>query len=446
MSADRAAPPAVPGTGWALDALLDDPGTTTLVCAGSGGVGKTTTAAAIAVRAAERGRGVVVLTVDPSQRLAQALGVAAGQAQPQPVPGVDTSRGGSLHAAVLDARAVLDGLVDDSLPPERAATLRENAVYASVASSFSGTQEYMAMERVGQLRSQARSGRAPWDLVVVDTPPSRSALDFIDAPARLGRFLDGRFVALLRRGTSRGLAGAVSSRVRGSVIAAMDRVLGAHLLADVQELVAGLDVVFGSFQERAKATSAALAARGSAFVVVTAAEDDALAESAFLLERLASSDLPTAALVVNRAAGVVPSLRGLSADAARDAARRLRQQRGAPDGGARGDGGAGGDGAGAEGAGAGAEGAGTLGDGAPGEGGVADGGLADAAGAAAEDAAALLGVHADLAQTAGAERARVEALLAGHDGVAVAMVPVRSGDVHDLATLREVGEDLARTS
>ncbi len=391
--------------GWALDALLDDPATTTLVCAGSGGVGKTTTAAAIAVRAAERGRGVVVLTVDPSQRLAQALGVAAGEAEPQPVPGVDTSRGGSLHAAVLDARAVLDGLVDASLPPDQAATLRKNPVYASVASSFSGTQEYMAMERVGQLRAQARSGRAPWDLVVVDTPPSRSALDFIDAPARLGRFLDGRFVALLRRGAGKGLAGAVSARVRGTVIAAMDRVLGAHLLSDVQELVAGLDVVFGSFQERARATSAALASSGSAFVVVTAAEDDALAESAFLLDRLASSELPTAALVVNRAAGVAPALRSLDAGRAREAADRLERR-------------------------------------APGE--QTDGD--DEAVGAVADAAVLLGVHADLALTAAIERGRVEALLAGHGAVAVAMVPVRSGDVHDLVTLREVGEDLARTS
>ncbi len=397
--------------GWALDALLDDPATTTLVCAGSGGVGKTTTAAAIAVRAAERGRGVVVLTVDPSQRLAQALGVAAGQAEPQPVPGVDTSRGGSLHAAVLDARAVLDGLVDASLPPDRAATLRRNPVYASVASSFSGTQEYMAMERVGQLRAQARSGRAPWDLVVVDTPPSRSALDFIDAPSRLGRFLDGRFVALLRRGATKGIAGAVSSRVRGTVIAAMDRVLGAHLLSDVQELVAGLDVVFGSFQERAKATSAALASTGSAFIVVTAAEDDALAESAFLLDRLASSELPTAALVVNRAAGVAPALRSLGAERAREAALRLEQ--------------------------IGADGGTTA------AGQVEEG---DDGADAAADAAVLLAVHADLALTAAAERGRVQALLAEHGSVAVAMVPVRSGDVHDLVTLREVGEDLARTA
>ncbi len=385
------------GAGWALDALLDDPSTTTLVCVGSGGVGKTTTAAAIALRAAERGRGVVVLTVDPSQRLAQALGVAAGQASPQPVPGVDTARGGSLRAAVLDARAVLDGLVDASLAPDRAAALRENPVYASVASSFSGTQEYMAMERVGQLRAQARSSHAPWDLVVVDTPPSRSALDFIDAPARLGRFLDGRFVALLRRGTGKGLAGAVSSRVRGTVISAMDRVLGAHLLADVQELVAGLDVVFGSFQERARATSAALAAPGSAFVVVTAAEDDALAESAFLLDRLAGSELPTAALVVNRAAGVAPALRSLEAERARQVA-------------------------------------------------VALGTRVDDGDEAAADAAVLLEVHADLAQTAAAERSRVERLLSAHVGVDVAMVPVRSGDVHDLVTLREVGADLARTS
>ena len=376
---------------WDLDALLDDPATTTIVCAGSGGVGKTTTAAALALRAADRGRGVVVLTVDPSRRLAQVLGVDPDVADvPHPVAGVAPG-GGSLHAAVLDARAVLDAMVDDALEPERAAALRANPVYASVASSFSGTQEYMAMERVGQLRAAATGGDAPWDLVVVDTPPSRSALDFIDAPARLGRFLDGRLVRLLRRSGSGGWSAGLANRVTGGVTSAMDKVLGANLLSDVQQLVSGLDVVFGGFQERARATSAALAAQGSSFVVVTAAEDDALAESAFLLTRLARDDLPTAALVVNRAAVAPPVLRPISAGAALSAAAAL-------------------------------------------EGGQEPAGRA---------AGALLRVHADVAAAAADEQARVLRVLADHPGVAVALVPERAGDVSELGALRAVAADLA---
>ena len=413
-----AAAPANPA--WDLDALLDDPATTTIVCAGSGGVGKTTTAAALALRAADRGRGVVVLTVDPSRRLAQVLGVDPEVAgEPHPVAGV-AAGGGSLHAAVLDARAVLDAMVEQALEPERAAALRANPVYASVASSFSGTQEYMAMERVGQLRAAATGGDAPWDLVVVDTPPSRSALDFIDAPARLGRFVDGRFVRLLRRSGGGGRTAGLASRLTGGVSAAMDKVLGATLLSDVQQLVGGLDVVFGGFQERARATSAALAAQGSAFVVVTAAEDDALAESAFLLTRLARDGLPTAALVVNRAAVAPAVLRPVSAGAALAAAAALQR----PDATAGPD-----DAPGADLA---------LGpDDAPGP--------DDASGVRPDrrTAAALLRVHADVAAAASDERARVLAVLAEHPGVAVALVPERGSDVHELDALRAVAADLA---
>ncbi len=387
-----------PVPGWDLDALLDDAATRTLLCCGSGGVGKTTTAAALAVRAAERGRHVVVLTVDPSRRLAQALGLDADDAtEPREVPGVDTTAGGSLRAAVLDARATLDAMVDAALPPRQAAELRANPVYTSVAGSFSGTQEYMAMERLGQLHraGEAAGGAAGgWDLVVVDTPPSRSALDFIDAPARLGRFLDGRLVTFLRRPASPrqglgGLPGAVAGRLTGGLAAVMDRVLGARLLRDVQALVQGLDVVFGGFQERARVTSAALAAPGSAFVLVTAAEPDALAESRFLLDRLARDSLPTAALVVGRATVVPPALAGLdAADADR---------------------------------------------------------AADAADAAGEgEVAALLRLHAQVARTSASERARVAALLEQRPAVAVALAPARPGDVHDVATLRAVGADLAR--
>ena len=378
---------------WDLDALLDDRGTEIVVCCGSGGVGKTTTAAAVALRAAERGRRVAVLTVDPARRLAQALGVPAGGPEaggPRAVPGVDAAAGGSLDALVLDVRRTLDQLVDAAVSPERAAAIRANPVYESVASSFSGTQEYMAMERLGQLRAAARAGEAPWDLLVVDTPPSRSALDFLDAPQRLSAFLDGRFVRLLSAPARRG--GRASARVVGAVAgglaAAMDRILGARLLRDVEALVSSLDAVFGGFRTRAEATYAALADERTAFVVVAAPEPDPLAEASYFVERLRAEGLRLAALVVNRAA--VP-VAGMGPDAAREAAGRLPA-------------------------------------GAPG----------------ASGAAAALALQAEVAERAAREVELVEQVLTGGGaGLAVAVVPARGGDVSDLAALREVGADLA---
>jgi len=173
-----------------LAAILGDPGVGVVVCCGAGGVGKTTTAAALALYAAERGRRVVVLTIDPARRLAQSMGLTELDNTPRPVAGVDTSAGGSLDAMMLDMKRTFDEVVLTHADPEKAREILDNPVYQAVSSSFAGTQEYMAMERLGQLRQQA-GAEGTWDLIVVDTPPSRSALDFLDAPARLGSFLDG---------------------------------------------------------------------------------------------------------------------------------------------------------------------------------------------------------------------------------------------------------------
>ena len=177
-----------------VDAMLDDRGIRVLVCCGSGGVGKTTTAAALALRAAERGRSVVVLTIDPARRLAQSLGLTELDNDPRPVLGVDGS--GSLDAMMLDMKRTFDEFVESNSDPERAATIIANPFYQSLSSSFAGTQEYMAMEKLGQLRARSEA-EDRWDLIIVDTPPSRSALDFLDAPRRLGSFLDGRFLRIL---------------------------------------------------------------------------------------------------------------------------------------------------------------------------------------------------------------------------------------------------------
>ena len=149
-----------------------------------------------ALRAAEAGRRVVVLTIDPARRLAQSLGLTELDNTPRPVAGVGDEAGGSLHAMMLDMKRTFDEVVEAHSTPDKAAQILANPFYQSVSSSFAGTQEYMAMEKLGQLRAEAER-EGTWDLIVVDTPPSRSALDFLDAPKRLGSFLDGRFIRLL---------------------------------------------------------------------------------------------------------------------------------------------------------------------------------------------------------------------------------------------------------
>ena len=169
-----------------MKSILTDKSNRVVVCCGAGGVGKTTTAAAMAVRAAEYGRTVVVLTIDPAKRLAQALGIQELGNEPQRVP-LAPEVSGELHAMMLDMRRTFDEMVIEHSGPERAQAILDNQFYQTVATSLAGTQEYMAMEKLGQLLGQDR-----WDLVVVDTPPSRNALDFLDAPKRLGSFMDGR--------------------------------------------------------------------------------------------------------------------------------------------------------------------------------------------------------------------------------------------------------------
>src|SRR3954452_17357582 len=172
-----------------LDALLDS--ASILVCCGAGGVGKTTTSAALALRAAERGRRVCVLTIDPARRLAQSMGLTELDNTPRAVADVDAAAGGSLDAMMLDMKRTFDDIVLSHADPQRAQQILANPFYVSLSSSFAGTQEYMAREKLAQ-RKQAGA----WALIVLAPPPSRSALDFRDAPQRLGRFLGGRMIRL----------------------------------------------------------------------------------------------------------------------------------------------------------------------------------------------------------------------------------------------------------
>ena len=303
-----------------VDALLDDPDTGIVVCCGSGGVGKTTTSAALALRAAERGRRVVVLTIDPARRLAQSMGIEQLDNTPRPVPGIEPAAGGTLDAMMLDMKRTFDEVVESQASPEKARQILENPFYVALSSSFAGTQEYMAMEKLGQLHREARA-EGTYDLIVVDTPPSRSALDFLDAPERLSSFLDGRLIRLLvapARGPARLMTAGLSV-----VTNALGKILGGQMLRDVQTFVTALDTLFGSFRQRAEKTFALLQADGTAFLVVAAPEPDAMREAAYFVDRLTDDDMPLAGLVVNR---VSPRpLAALSAEEAIAAADRLER-------------------------------------------------------------------------------------------------------------------------
>jgi anion-transporting ArsA/GET3 family ATPase len=276
-----------------VPSLVRDPATRVVVTCGSGGVGKTTTAAAMAMLGAESGRRTVVLTIDPARRLAQSMGLVALDNTPRPVGGVK----GDLSAMMLDMKRTFDDVVVAHSTPERAAQIFANPFYQALSSSFAGTQEYMAMEKLGQL-----VGANEWDLIVVDTPPSRSALDFLDAPNRLSRFLDGRMIRLLTapaRAGGKAYVRVVTASV-GAVARAVTRIVGGELLSDLSAFVSALESMFGGFRERAQHTYDLLKAPGTAFVVVASPEPDALREASYFVDRLSVDHMPLAGLVVNR--------------------------------------------------------------------------------------------------------------------------------------------------
>ncbi|MFF8942560.1 ArsA family ATPase [Streptomyces sp. NPDC014864] len=434
-----------------VDPLLDDPGTRIVVCCGSGGVGKTTTAAALGLRAAERGRKVVVLTIDPARRLAQSMGIDSLDNVPRRVKG--TEGDGELHAMMLDMKRTFDEVVEGHADPERAAAILANPFYQSLSAGFAGTQEYMAMEKLGQLRAKDE-----WDLIVVDTPPSRSALDFLDAPKRLGSFLDGRLIRLLTAPAKLGgRAGMKFLNVGMSMMTGtLGKLLGGQLLKDVQTFVAAMDTTFGGFRTRADATYKLLQAPGTAFLVVAAPERDALREAAYFVERLAAERMPLAGLVLNRVHG--SGAERLSAERALAAAENLEERRIVD----QGDGKAGlrnspdtygssdapvSDVSGASGAPAPGDGSPT----GPERSGTGSSQTEPAPGTESADpersvdqlTAGLLRLHADRMQLLSRERRTRDRFTALHPEVAVAEVAALPGDVHDLSGLRDIGNRLA---
>ncbi|MFH9227230.1 ArsA family ATPase [Streptomyces lydicus] len=422
-----------------VDALIDDPRTRIVVCCGSGGVGKTTTAAALGVRAAERGRKVVVLTIDPARRLAQSMGISELDNVPRRVKDVDEAAGGELHAMMLDMKRTFDEIVEGHADADRARAILENPFYQSLSAGFAGTQEYMAMEKLGQLRASDE-----WDLIIVDTPPSRSALDFLDAPKRLGSFLDGKFIRVLMAPAKvGGRAGMKFLNVGMSMMTGtLSKLMGGQLLRDVQTFVAAMDTMFGGFRTRADATYRLLQAPGTAFLVVAAPERDALREAAYFVERLAAEQMPLAGLVLNRVHG--SGAAQLSAERALAAAEALTDGL-SEDGAADGD-------AGTDRAENNLEATGIVDlDGGNAGAGTA-GGLSPAAAAehpaptsasAAQLAAGLLRLHAERMQVLARERRTRDRFTALHPEVPVTEVGALPGDVHDLTGLREIGDRLA---
>jgi anion-transporting ArsA/GET3 family ATPase len=366
-----------------IDGLLDNPDTKVIVCCGSGGVGKTTTAAALAVRAAERGRRTVVLTIDPARRLAQSLGLRELGNQPKPVKVAGFEPSGELWAMMLDMRRTFDDMVLNTAGHDRAQQILSNPFYKTISTSFSGTQEYMAMEKLGQLVATGK-----WDLIVVDTPPSRSALDFLDAPQRLSTVLDGRIIRMLSAPARAGGLGIrkIVGAGFGLFAKAVSTIIGGQLLTDASAFVQAFDSMFGGFRERAGKTYTLLRSPGTAFLVVASPEPDALREASYFVERLAADGMPLAGLVVNRTHPVIASVPPAKALATADELDK------------------------------------------------AEGG---------ELAAAVLRLHTDRVAVAKREKRLLARFTKAHPSVALVGVPALPADVHDLDGLREISLRLA---
>jgi anion-transporting ArsA/GET3 family ATPase len=386
----RGVPPAVVHQAPSMDlaALIADQETRIVVCCGAGGVGKTTTSAALALAAAEAGRTVVVLTIDPARRLAQSLGLQELDNEPRRVhipESAATGAEGELHAMMLDMKRTFDDVVVAHSTPDRAEQILANPFYQSLSSSFAGTQEYMAMEKLGQLRASEQ-----WDLIIVDTPPSRSALDFLDAPNRMSRFLDGTMIRLLTAPARAG--GRMGMRVVGAGFSVFSRIiskiLGGQLLRDISAFVSALDTMFGGFRERATATYELLRRPGTWFVVVATPEPDALREASYFVDRLEAEGMPLAGLVLNRTHP--PATTVLSATRAEGAAEEVLE---------------------------------SGGPGAP-------------------LAAAALRVHAERMTVAAREQHLADRFTSAHPEVALRTVPAAAGDVHDIDGLRTMAGEL----
>ncbi len=267
-----------------------------LICAGSGGVGKTTTAAAIGLGLAARGARVAVLTIDPARRLAQSLGLEelgneAHRVEPERFAAAGVEVRGELWAMMLDAKRTFDELIDRYAADEAARDrLLDNRIYQEISNAVSGSQEYMAMEKLGELHAEDR-----FDVLVLDTPPTRNALDFLDAPSRLAKFVDSRALGVFLRP-----GGRLLGRGSGLFFSALKRITGVDVMEDISEFFQAFGDMAQGFAERAKRVNALLASPETAFLLVTTPAPDAVEEALFFRSRLTERGMRLAGLVVNR--------------------------------------------------------------------------------------------------------------------------------------------------
>lgn len=270
-----------------------------IVC-GSGGVGKTTVAAALALHGAYLGRRTAVVTVDPARRLANALGLENLEDEAAEIPREvwdfdgNAPQSGTYSAMMLDAKATFDRLVARYAADEaQIRRILSNTFYQNIAGALSGTQEYMAMEKLYELDQDGR-----YDLIVVDTPPSRNALDFLEAPGRLARFLDAKVFRYFLSPT-RAYLKAVSSATRG-ILKIVARVIGSEVIDDAVEFFAAFEGMYDGFKDRANHVTALLSAADTAYVLVASPRREAAEEAEFFAEKLQEAGHPVATLIVNR--------------------------------------------------------------------------------------------------------------------------------------------------
>ncbi|HBX77755.1 MAG TPA: hypothetical protein DEG43_08920 [Acidimicrobiaceae bacterium] len=262
-----------------------------VVCCGSGGVGKTTTAAAIAIEAAHLGRRAVVVTIDPAKRLADALGIAGLSNTPTRITGPWS---GELSALMLDTEGTFDALVTTYAgTPEQAEKIMGNRFYRNIAGALSGTQEYMATEKLYELSTSDE-----FDLVVVDTPPTRNALDFLEAPGRLARFLDHRLFRVVTAPT-RGIVRAVNFAAQ-PFLRSVAKVVGGEVIADALGFFAAFDGMEEGFKQRARLVETLLSDDQTSFVLVASPQKETILEAQFFAERLSDYAIEVRAVIVNR--------------------------------------------------------------------------------------------------------------------------------------------------
>lgn len=284
-----------------LDRLLRDK--RIVVCCGSGGVGKTTVSAALGVQAAMLGRTVLALTVDPAKRLADSLGLTELGNQETRVPEESFLRGGgrpggSLHAMMLDTKRTFDELIERYAPNEEAArTILKNPFYQHLSSAMTGSHEYLAMEKLYQIHLEDR-----YDLIVLDTPPTKHALDFLEAPSRVRAFFDRSISQWFLKPylTMGRLSLNLFNRTAGTIVRLVERFTGAEFLHDVSDFVTGLADSFDIFRSRAEEVMHVLRGEQTAFLLVTSTDRGALEEAAYFFERIRQASLPFAGIIANR--------------------------------------------------------------------------------------------------------------------------------------------------